>query len=83
MGLIRSNMSKLKQGSPELIVVTGDIVQGNSTAVDLEANYQCAAEVLRSIAHILWPQPCIGGGTLLRADWKKRIINNRQLIFLS
>lgn len=74
MDLIKSNSEQLKDGNPELMVVTGDIVQGNNSAADLEENYKYAAQALRAIAEILWSVQEPDGRTVLRNDWKKRII---------
>ena len=56
----------------DLVVVTGDIVQGQCAAGELEEHYLLAGRLLRELAWRLWQHgndsPC------LRSDWRKRII---------
>jgi predicted phosphodiesterase/uncharacterized protein YnzC (UPF0291/DUF896 family) len=75
LNLINSNAEKLKEGNPEFIVVTGDVVQGNGSAVDLEENYKSAISVLTAIARILWiTKDPTDEQKKMPFDWKKRII---------
>lgn len=57
----------------DLIVITGDVAQGQSTATDMEVNYKKAEEVIRSLAQRLWGNTSKGFQNI-RFDWKKRII---------
>lgn len=57
----------------DLLVITGDIVQGNTTAVDLEENYKYAGQIITEIAKQLWTIS-ENKVKMLRSDWKKRII---------
>ena len=75
LNLIKSNADELRAGNPELMVVTGDVVQGNGSAVDLEENYKSAVSVLTAIAQTLWTNTdAIDGREMMNFDWKKRII---------
>ncbi len=75
LSLIKSQEKKLKGGNPDLLVVTGDVVQGTGSAIDLEENYNCAKHVLYAIAKALWAErDSVSGQEMLRSDWKKRII---------
>lgn len=53
----------------DLLVITGDIIQGNVSAGALERNYTLAAEFVRRLAVRLW-----ANGDMLRSDWRKRVI---------
>ncbi len=72
--LVQDWEKDLAKDEPDLVLITGDIVQGNNTAIDLERNYQEAGKVIKAIARVLWSQKCSDGRMVLRADWKKRII---------
>lgn len=72
--LVKDWKDELKKGSPDLLLITGDIVQGNNTAIDLEQNYQQAGRVIKEIAQVLWSEERLDKQMVLRADWKKRII---------
>lgn len=61
-----------KQKEFDLIVITGDVAQGKSTATDMEENYRKAAEVIRCLAKKIWPDEKRKGG--VRQDWKKRVV---------
>lgn len=67
---IISNSNYIKNNKPDLLVITGDLVQANYSASKLVKNYQTAAEVLKSIACALWADD----KKYIRDDWKKRII---------
>ena len=56
----------------DLIVITGDVAQGQSTAMDMEENYRKAEEVIRCLAHKIWRHP--DKDKNMRFDWRKRII---------
>lgn len=62
----------------DLLVITGDIVQGQVSAGALEEHYQLATSLLRKLAKQLWGYKFSGGGlsekAYLRGDWQKRII---------
>ena len=73
--LIGEKQDELKKGKPELMVVTGDVVQGNGSGTDLEDNYKCAEEILTRIAETIWIEKNqYNGREELCADWRKRII---------
>lgn len=75
LDLITSNVAELKKLNPQLLLITGDIVQGTGSAVDLEENYKCAGHVIRRIAEVLWTTTGLTGDQkTLHGDWKKRII---------
>ena len=63
---------ELDGGPVDFLVITGDVAQGRSSAGDLERNYDCAAEVIRSLAFHIWSEN--DGGKFLRQDWKRRTI---------
>lgn len=63
---------ELDGGPVDFLVITGDVAQGRSSAGDLERNYDCAAEVIRSLAFHIWSED--DGGKFLRQDWKRRTI---------
>lgn len=56
----------------DLLVITGDVAQGQSTAMDMETNYRKAEEVIRCLARKIWIDP--ENPQKIRFDWKKRII---------
>lgn len=74
--LIGEQAAELKKGNPDLLLITGDAVQSNSTAIDLERNYQAAREVIQALAVLLWPNTSEDGGDAVRPrpDWRKRIV---------
>lgn len=73
--LITSQKDELKANSPDLLVVTGDVVQGTGSAIDLEENYKSASHILHEIAKLLWTyKDPSNGQESLRGDWRKRII---------
>lgn len=75
LGLLCDLKSELKKYGPELVVVTGDVVQGNGSASDLEENYDCAKTILSEIARVLWTEKnLVSDEEELRVDWQKRII---------
>lgn len=58
-------------GDPiDLLVITGDIVQGNASAGVLEENYNIADKFIRKLAVKLWRKP----NGYVRSDWQKRVI---------
>lgn len=69
--LVEDWKDELKKDNPDLLVITGDIVQGNNTAIDLEQNYQQAGKVIKAIAQALWSEKRLDEQTVLRTDWKK------------
>lgn len=56
----------------DLIVITGDVAQGKSTALDMEENYKKAEEVIRCLAYKVWGD--FRNKKDVRFDWKKRIV---------
>lgn len=72
--LVEDWKAELAEGSPDLLLITGDIVQGNNTAIDLEQNYRQAGKVIKAIAQALWSEKRLDRQMVLRTDWKKRII---------
>lgn len=54
----------------DLLVITGDVVQGSSSAGVLEANYVIADEFVRRLAVKIWKKP----NGYVRSDWQKRIV---------
>ena len=61
---------KEQVGIVDLVVITGDIVQGNASAGMLEENYRMADGFIRNLAVKLWKNE----SGYVRADWQKRII---------
>lgn len=57
-------------GPVDLVVITGDIVQGQGSAGELEEHYCLADKLLRELSKTLW---CYEGTNYLRGDWRKRI----------
>ena len=53
----------------DMLLITGDVIQTASAASELEANYNEAADVIKSIAIKLWEK-----NNHLPHDWQKRII---------
>lgn len=78
--LVKENANALKKDNPDLLVITGDIVQGNSTAVDLEKNYKAAGRIIQQIAAVIWPESLSDDlernnqTTFPRPDWRKRVV---------
>ena len=56
----------------DLIVITGDVTQGKSTAMDMEVNYKKAEEVIRCLVQKIWRDS--RNPKAMRYDWKKRVI---------
>lgn len=54
----------------DLMIITGDVAQGNCSAGELEENYEHARHVIEEIARNIWSN----SNGKLRSDWKKRII---------
>lgn len=52
---------------PDLILITGDVAQGNTSAGNLEDNYTAAKEIIECLAYQVW-----GDGLLF--DWRRRIL---------
>lgn len=67
-----NDITKAKAPKIDLIVITGDVAQGKSTAMDMEGNYKKAEEVIRCLARKIWSDP--KNPKAMRFDWKKRII---------
>ena len=66
--LIRSEGKTLK---PDLLLITGDVVNGNYSAAGLQNAYENALTVIKFIARILWrDDDC----KYVRSDWNKRIL---------
>lgn len=62
---------------PDLLVITGDVVQGAYSAISFWDNYVKAIEVIRALATKLWGYEVtdsFGTRKFIRSDWKKRII---------
>ena len=73
--LVQEKSEELKAGWPELLLITGDIVQGNSAAIDLEKNYQAAGRVIQKIAAILWPGSALEDDAKFPCSgWRKRVV---------
>lgn len=61
-----------KTGYPiDLVAITGDVVQGQCTAGELEDHYRLADQLLRTLAQRLWRYE---GKDEIRSDWYKRIV---------
>lgn len=54
----------------DLVVITGDVVQGQGSAGELEEHYYLADELLRELAKRLWHYD---DTDYLRGDWRKRL----------
>lgn len=54
----------------DLLVVTGDIVQGQCTAGELEEHYELAHMLICQLAERLWGRD----DNYMRGDWRKRIV---------
>lgn len=55
----------------DLVVITGDIVQGQVSAGELEEHYLLAHKLLQKLAYQLWPY---ADKNRIHSDWRKRII---------
>lgn len=53
----------------DLMIISGDVVQGKGTANELECNYGYARKIIEMIAKKIWIE-----NNMLRNDWQKRII---------
>lgn len=53
----------------DLMIISGDVVQGKGTANELESNYGYARKIIEMIAKKIWIED-----NMLRNDWQKRII---------
>ena len=63
--------------TPDLLLITGDIVQGSYSAMTFWDNYSKAIKVLRALAAKLWSyeiRDSLGSRSFIRSDWKKRIV---------
>lgn len=60
-----------KKGSPDLLLITGDVITGKYTAAGLQSTYEKAAKIIRHIVRYLWKT---GSDPYVRSDWKKRIL---------
>lgn len=72
--VIRETDWKYEEGLlvPDLILITGDVVQGKNAASDMEINYEKAAVVIRELVNKLWIENPEAKEKIY--DWKKRII---------
>lgn len=68
---VKKLINNAKLQTPDLILITGDVIQGSYAATDLEGNYTAAAEVIRHLAKTVWATK---DKKYIRSDWKKRII---------
>lgn len=57
----------------DLILITGDVINGAYTATDLTDNYDSAIEVIKELVIKIWGK-CYNGRTYVRGDWRKRIV---------
>ena len=53
----------------DLLIITGDVAQGNCSASELENNYDCAVRIITLIANKIW-----SNNGNIRSDWRKRIL---------
>lgn len=61
----------LDEAPIDLVAITGDVVQGQGSAGELEEHYFLADELLRELAKRLWHYEGTG---YLRGDWTKRLV---------
>ena len=66
--IIKSEGKNLK---PDLLLITGDVVNGNYSAAGLQNAYENALTVIKFIARILWRDD---DRKYVRSDWNKRIL---------
>lgn len=57
----------------DLLLITGDVIDGSYNATGLTDNYNAAIEVIKEIIIKIWGIKN-GRGTYVRSDWKKRIV---------
>jgi hypothetical protein len=69
MDLIDKESFKCEIYKYDLMIISGDVIQGIGTAYELEENYELAATVITKIARKIWSK-----NNKLRNDWQKRII---------
>lgn len=67
--LVSANNLGCKKEKYDLLIISGDVIQGNGTANELEENYKLASDIIIKIARIIWSE-----NGKLRNDWQKRII---------
>lgn len=56
---------------PDLLLITGDVVNGNYSAAGLQNAYENALTVIKYIARVLWRDQ---DRRYVRSDWNKRIL---------
>ena len=62
---------QIKNGQQiDLVLITGDVIQGRHSASSLEKNYEAAKRFLRKLAYQIWQVD----KTHVRSDWRKRIV---------
>ena len=66
--IIKNEAKKLK---PDLLLITGDVVNGNYSAAGLQNAYDNAIIVIKYIARVLWRDK---NRKYVRSDWNKRIL---------
>ena len=55
---------------PDLIAITGDIIQGSSYAMSAQDRYEMVSDYLKKIVLVLWEDKC----QRIPHDWKRRIL---------
>lgn len=69
INLVNANKQGFEKEKYDLLIISGDVIQGNGTANELEENYKLASDIIIKIARIIWSE-----NDKLRNDWQKRII---------
>lgn len=60
-------------GSPDLLLITGDVITGDYTAAGLKQNYFSAEKVIKALVKQIWSIKN-EDNEYIRSDWKKRIL---------
>lgn len=75
---LRKNINNLNlKTKPDLLLITGDVIQGSYSPIELIQNYEAAMDVIKSLAINLWGIEVQGIDSIIkyvRSDWQKRIL---------
>lgn len=60
--------------SPDLLLITGDVITGDYKAATLQRSYQKASYFIKYLVKKIWTISDRINGDYIRSDWKKRIL---------
>lgn len=64
------NFSEYK---PDLLLITGDVITGDYTAIGIKRSYEKAENIIKHLVKSIWGKQ-IGDNCYVESDWKKRVL---------